>query len=570
MSRTFQEFFKSYLKNDKIAIKHYEKEISYKTLFEKSNKIAISLKKQGVQKEDIIAVIGKRSIELVICVLGIIQAGGAYVIIDSEWPKDRIDLMLHEIDVKGVLILEEAEYNNENIKTFTVYNNEKTLNSKRVTCCRSKEDLLYIVFTSGTTGNPKAIMIEDHNLLSYIDSFINLFQITDKDKTLQQSPCYYDGFAEEIFSILFCGGTLIIPNEEDVKNPRLLKKVCENFEVTILASTPIMIKYLNQFGNIRSLRCLLSSGEVLNEKYYDRLIDTCEIYNMYGPSEATILSTYHKCLKHEAEMPIGKSLEHCNVVIYNDELEVINKGEIGNIIIFGEGVGRGYKNATENNGFLELDGKKAYYTGDYGRIEDDGNIYFEGRKDRQVKIRGNRVELEEISKIAEENSEIFCAAAIAFIKNNEHEICIFYEGILEVTELKVFLSERLPDYMMPTQIIKKKKIPLLENGKKDYSKMKQLLDKHLERASDFDLRAANSNNERFLKIIVQNLGNKEIIANKMLDAKLDELGVNSLTFVQLIIALEREYKITFEDQFLISTRYVNLKDLYDYVVHKKK
>ncbi len=565
MSNTFEEFFNSCLKSNKIAIKHYDNEISYKTLLEKSNKVAISLNRQGIQKEDIIAIIGKRSIELVICVLGIIQAGGAYVIINSEWPKDRIDLMLHEIDAKGVLILEKAEYKNEKIKIFTTNVNEKPVSSKRVTCCRSKEDLLYIVFTSGTTGNPKAIMIEDHNLLSYINSFIKLFEVTDKDKTLQQSPCYYDGFAEEIFSILFCGGTLIIPNEEDVKNPKLLKKVCENFEVTILASTPVMIKYLNQLGDISPLRCLLSSGEVLSEKYYDRLIDNCEVYNMYGPSEATILSTYHKCLKHEVEVPIGKPLEHCNIAIYNDELEAINKGQIGNIIIFGEGVGRGYKNVTENNGFLELDGKKAYYTGDYGRVGDDGNLYFEGRKDRQVKIRGNRVELEEISKIAEDHSEIFCAAAISFIKNNEHEICMFYEGILEVPELKVFLIERLPDYMIPAEIIKKKEIPLLENGKKDYSKMKQLLDKHLEKSSDFNLKIVNSKYERFLKIIIRNIGNKEIITNKMLDTKLDELGVSSLTFVQLIIALEREYKITFGDQFLIRTRYDNLKDLYDYV-----
>lgn len=186
-------------------------------------------------------------------------------------------------------------------------------------CERKENDLLYLVSTSGTTKNGKLIMVEDRNFLCYLQAYINYFAITGSDVIIQQSPVYYDGFAEEVFSVLTVGGTLVLMDSMELKNLRKIAEIIDKNSVSIFPSTPLMLNEINKLDKLPSVRAFISSGDVLRKKQISNIVKNSNVYNMYGVSETTVCATCYKCSVSDKEIiPIGKELEGYEIVICDE------------------------------------------------------------------------------------------------------------------------------------------------------------------------------------------------------------------------------------------------------------
>ncbi|MDO5345008.1 MAG: AMP-binding protein [Lachnospiraceae bacterium] len=547
---------------------YFEKEILFSgsrtvkrcDIFYYANVVADYLQKKNVKANDIICVLAPRCPELIYCVLGIVQAGGAYLVIDPALPDGRIREILAETGSKIVLIQREYFDRYDGLCMETIL--EKHRAFEHIQCHRQKKDLLYIVYTSGTTGVPKAIMVEDGNFVSYLDAFIQTFHVNEDDRYLQLSPCNYDGFAEEIFSMLTVNGGIVLPKAGVSQNPKLIAKVCREAHVTMLASTPSMIRFFNKMPEFPVVRLLLSSGEELQIKDYDQLVRYCQVYNMYGTSETTVLSTYKRC-SADCKPTLGKPLSNSGIIICDDKLNQLPDGKEGQIIIQGDGVSRGYLNA-KSESFIEIGGKKSYKTGDIGYIDRNGELVFIGRKDRQIKIHGNRVDLNEVERHILCMAEVENGAATTIIHNGEPLIGFVYTGQSEIKDIISQLRNFLPEYMMPRIFRQVEYIPLLENGKVDSNKVRKLLE---ERFTSFVTQDVTKEREDklFWEVLQRHCLVWAESREQLENADFQQLGIDSLGFVELLLDVEENFGMTFEDEFLAASRYQTVRQFYEYV-----
>jgi len=554
-----------------IALVSKSHRLSYKELYEKSNNFARYLNENGIKNEEIVCIIGEKSFELIACILGTLRAGGAYFIIDPVTPRNRINVLLSDTNSRFIFANKvDAETFSElnPISLECIYEHE---NSTRVPCNRKNENLAYIIYTSGTTGQPKGVMIEDRNVITYIRSFKEIFQVRSSDRMIQLSPCFFDGFAEEVFSMLLSGGCLVMIENNVAQSPRLIKKAVDEFSVTFLATTPLILNELNKLDPMDTLRVLISGGDVLKLPYYTNLVKYTSVYNMYGPSESTVVATYHKCSTDDNfNTPIGKPLPNYDIGIYDKNLGDVPNGEIGEIFITGGAIARGYLN-NENfskERFMIINGQRMYRTGDLGIMHSDKSIEFKGRNDRQVKVNCHRIEMAEIEAVISCYTDIYNAIAVVKdVKDDEKRICVFYtaDKVIEDEYLRKHISDNLPSYMIPDLFIKIDNIPMSSTGKVDYKALQNSIN------LDGNISVQTSGDEielDFLNIIASCIDGKMNNRNISLNDKLTEVGINSITFVAIVVNLEKKFDIEFDDESLINTDFVTFLDLYKYVLLK--
>lgn len=407
---TVQALFESQVEKtpNNIAVKYGDTELTYKDLNEKANQLARLLVNKGVSTDSIVAIMVSASIEMVIAILGVLKAGGAYLPIDINQPSNRKKYMLQDAEVKILIsgknfMDDDLQFNGNVIDIFR----EDILKgaTTNLELKRSSSDLAYVIYTSGTTGNPKGVMIEHKSLINYIHYSKDRYLDEGKGDFPLYTSISFDLTVTSIYVPLLSGNKICVYSNE---NQYSFTHIVED-PIDVMKLTPAHLSVINSLDlNDMQISRFIVGGEELScqlaDEIHQKFNGNVEIINEYGPTEATvgcIVYAYQKGNKREKSLSIGTPINNSRVYILDEELNLVPKGVPGDLWIAGDGLARGYLNKPEltSEKFIIAPfnpKERMYKTGDIARWKLDGTIEFFGRKDNQVKIRGFRIELGEV------------------------------------------------------------------------------------------------------------------------------------------------------------------------------
>lgn len=487
--KTVIEIFEEQAKKtpDSIAVIYNEKSLTYSELNKKANKLAYKLREIGVKPNDRIAIATNRSLEMMVGIYGIIKSGAAYVPIDPNYPSQRIKYIFEDCEPKAFLYYGEKIVVDE---TVPLLNIEEFMDDEGIVenpvRVNTPHDLLYLIFTSGTTGRPKGVMCHHTGCINRIMWMNSRYPLYENDRILQKTTFTFDVSVWEIFWWCFVGATVVMLDNGDEKNPLSICDVISKNKISAIHFVPSMLKaFLLSIENkmqsaelLHSLKYVFASGEALKsshvnefKKYINGAGNKAKLVNLYGPTEASIDVTYYDCDGSESMIPIGRPIANTKLYVMNNNT-LCGIGVPGELCITGVGVANGYINCSEltNAKFVKnpYGIGKMYYTGDLARWMPDGNIEYIGRIDEQVKIRGFRIELSEIDNVIREIQYVKdCAVVVKEDWSGENQICAYIisdEQIVPKT-IKEELKRTMPDYMIPAFIMQIEAIPVTTNGK---------------------------------------------------------------------------------------------------------
>ncbi len=484
---------------DAVAVVFEDQQLTYRELNCRANQLAHHLTSLGVGPEVLVGICVERSLEMVVGLLGILKAGGAYVPLDPAYPQERLAFMLSDSQVSVLLTQEKLRVRLTEHGAHVVCldadwgiisqeREENPVNSAK------PKNLAYVIYTSGSTGKPKGVMIQHQSLVNFTETAIVEYGLTWRDRVLQFASISFDAAAEEIYPCLTCGGTLVLRSDEMLSDLPTFMQKCRDWELTVLdlptAYWQQLTSELATAGLMfpESLRLVIIGGErALPERVgmWQKFIGARpQLVNTYGPTEATVVATMYKLPAaapsetNLTEVPIGRALRHVRTYILDQHLQLLPIGVSGELYIGGAGLARGYLNRpdlTEEkfipNPFSDEPGARLYKTGDLARYLSDGNIEFLGRIDHQVKIRGFRIELGEIEAVLSQHPEVRETVVIAREDQPGNKRLVAYvvsnQESPTASELRRFLKEKLPDYMVPSAFVMLDALPLTPNGKVD-------------------------------------------------------------------------------------------------------
>jgi amino acid adenylation domain-containing protein len=474
---------------DKVAVKFHGRNLTYKSLQESSNKLAKLLIDNNVITGNIVAIALDRSPEMIISLLAVLKSGAAYVPLDPEYPKDRIEFMLEDSSAK--VLLTSKKYQNHFLSAATELLIEDAMeklpgySAEAPEIAVSGEDLAYVLYTSGSTGKPKGVQIRHFNLVNFLLSMQNEPGMNADDKILAVTTISFDIAGLELYLPLICGAQLILTNSETAKDGRLLLDLVKGENISFMQATPYTWRMMLEAGWDKFLPLkILCGGEALPKDLVSKLTSrSSALWNMYGPTETTIWSTV-KLIESAEDISIGKPIANTQVYILDENLNNLTDGTIGEIFIAGDGVALGYLNRPDltaerfiDNPFSKKPGHKMYRTGDLGKFKANGDIQCLGRIDHQVKVRGYRIELEEIEHALLTQPDIKEAVVIAREDTPGDPRLVAYLVLApgaENIDLKTktydwhhALMAILPEYMVPDDFVLMPSIPITPNGKTD-------------------------------------------------------------------------------------------------------
>jgi amino acid adenylation domain-containing protein len=582
--KTIRELFEAQVarNQDNVAIAYEDQEISYGELNRKANQLARVLKDKGIGADSIVGIMMKRSPEFVVGILGIIKAGGAFAPIDPEYPIQRI-LYIQNNSKIAVLITEKENFNtiSENICLENIILIDRLLevlpekSDENLICQIKPEDLLYIIYTSGSTGEPKGVMIEHKNIVNLINFEYQGTKLDFSGKVLQFTTTCFDVCYQEIFSTLLAGGELYIVNEAIKREPIKLFQYIKDNQISIIFLPTSYLKfilnektYIQHFPNF--VQHIITAGEqlIITEPFKAYLTNNkVTLHNHYGPSETHVVTTYSINQENEITSlpPIGKPIYNNRIYILNQDQKLQPIGVTGELCIGGDGVGRGYLNRPELTAekFVPdpfVPGEKMYRTGDLARWLPDGNIEFLGRMDHQVKIRGFRIELGEIENQLLRNPLIQETVVIANKDNSgDNYLCAYIvaERELTVQELREYLAQELPDYMIPSYFLQLDKLPLTPNGKIDRKALPES-EGNIQTGVEYEA-PRNEIEEKLAAIWQEILGVEKIGIND----NFFELGGHSLNATTVVSRIYKELNVEMPLRELFQTP--TIKGLAEYI-----
>ncbi|MCD4691529.1 MAG: amino acid adenylation domain-containing protein, partial [Calditrichales bacterium] len=474
-----------------IALSFEGTELTYAELNSRTNQLARYLKRSGIGPDKLVGLYTERSIESIIAILGILKAGGAYLPLDPEYPLDRLKFMLN--DAQSTIILTQSHLKErlpvENISILCLdidwdkFKDEKKENLHNTAI---PENLIYVMYTSGSTGIPKGVSITHKSVVRLVKN-TNYVKFSKDDKFLQLAPISFDASTLEIWGSLLNGAKLIIMPPGKPSLQELADKIINN-KVSFLWLTAGLFHLMvdEQLDAIKTVRQLLAGGDVLSVRHVNKLLQRFNNHtfiNGYGPTENTTFTCCHPMEtveKIDKSVPIGRPISNTQTYILDRYFHTVPIGSPGELFIGGVGLARDYYNRPNltaekfvPNPFSDKPGKRLYKTGDLVRYLADGNIEFLGRIDQQVKIRGFRIELGEIEALLRKHSALKDAVVIAHEDmpgDKQLAAYIVPQQISEIPDnetLRLLLSEKLPDYMIPAFYIPIDKVPITPNGKVD-------------------------------------------------------------------------------------------------------
>lgn len=458
--------------SDNIALECCDEKVTYQELYEKSCIVAANLIRIGVRREDIVALEMNNSNETIIAILGIWRIGAGYVPIDPNYPDARKDEI--KSDCHPFITI-----TNVKVEPLIGKVHIDELMAEGMGCefyVGNPENIAYVLYTSGTTGKPKGIMVTQKNVCSYIESFNSEFNTNPETRILQQGTYTFDVFIEEVFPTLSAGGTVVVYPKKEGFDFEDLCNYMNDHNVTIISCSPLVLNEINRLNVTPNIKIYISGGDELKDTHYSNLIDHSSVYNTYGPTETTVCATYYQVHPEDKVIiPIGRPIANVMVYIMNEN-GLCGFNSRGEICIGGYGVTDGYINnreLTDDKFVINPYGEgKIYKTGDIGRWCEDGNIIFDGRIDNQIKIRGYRIELGEIEAAVKQELDVTEAVALLREIKGEKVICLYVQGSAVGKEIIYEkLAKKLPIYLVPSRIKVMEKLPIKSNGKIDMSKL---------------------------------------------------------------------------------------------------
>lgn len=576
--KTIVELFEEQveLHPDNIAVVFEDEKLTYRELNEKANQLARDLVEKNINKK-IIAIYLNKSIEYIISILAVLKSGNIFMPISCDYPKDRVKYMIKN-SVAPIIIskkqyLSNIEYTIPiiDIEKFNFINKSKNLELSII-----PSNLAYIIYTSGSTGLPKAVAVSHTSLVNHIYGIQNRFNncISTNDIALSIANISFDANIQEIFIPLLFGATLHILEDNFIYNTIELAKYIYINKITFTFIPPTLLDILYdelcKYDKVYINKMLVGVQAIYNTTLnnYFNFNPQMQIHNGYGPTEATICCTSYMYNEKNDNtkfiIPIGKPMNNCEVYILDDFEKLQPPLVTGEICISGDCLSNGYiklpEKTKEKFTFIKSINKFVYKTGDLAYFMKDGNIQFIGRKDNQIKLHGFRIELEEINSVISENSKIKSSYTLLY---NENQISSFVipknKQEFNINELKSYLKEKLPYYMIPTNIIPIEKIPYNKNGKVDCSYLIDLLKTSPNLDNKCFIEAKSQTDIKISSILKELLHLDKINFNN----NIFELGGDSLSAIKLCSAIKNEFNIdvTVKEVFELK----NIKELTKYI-----
>ncbi len=480
---------------ERIAVVYGAQQLSYGELDQRANQLAHYLRRHGVGLETRVGILLERSVEFIVALLGILKAGGAYVPLDRAYPKQRLQFMLEDAGVR-LLLTSHGQPEVATDETEIVYLDsgaevlagESRENPELVT---SAENLAYVMYTSGSTGQPKGVGVT-HRAINRLVRNTNYVQFHSSDRIAQGANASFDAATFEIWGALLNGACLVVLAKETVLSPLELKRAIAKQQISAMFLTTALFNQMAQSvpGAFASLRYLVFGGEASDAQAVKRVLDHGKpkhLLNGYGPTEATTFTTWYEVDKVAAvarTLPIGRALANTEVWVLDQQGQLAPVGVVGELYIGGDGIAREYlgRPALTAETFVphpysSEPGARLYRTGDLVRYLCDGNLDFLERKDKQVKVRGFRIEPEEIEAVLQEHPVIRESLVVAREDTPGDKLLVAYvvgdpesQGTNEnqlISQLRDLVRERLPYYFMPSAFVVLDKLPLTLNGKVD-------------------------------------------------------------------------------------------------------
>jgi pyochelin synthetase len=467
--------------------------LTYEEVYAGSTQLAQQLRQLGARPNELVGVVMEKGWEQIVAVLGVLQSGAAYLPIDPGLPEERLMYLLEHGEVEIVVtqswIDKKVEWP-EQLHRLCV--DSLDLQKTNVVCLESvqgPEDLAYVIYTSGSTGLPKGVMIDHRGAVNTIIDINERFGVNSDDRVLALSSLNFDLSVYDIFGILAVGGTIVMPAEETIRNPAAWTQMLVQEQVTIWNSVPSLLKMLVEYAEIQPgslsracLRVALLCGDWIPLPLAGRLkelIPGVEVISLGGATEASIWSIFYPITQIDpswTSIPYGRPLHNQQFHVLNEALELCPVWVPGQLYIAGLGLARGYWRDEEKTcaSFLThpQTGARLYRTGDLGRYLPDGNIEFLGREDFQVKVQGYRIELGEIEAVLAGHPAIREVIVTAVGERHGDKRLVAYvvprqEHTLSSSQLRYFLQEQLPSYMVPSTFLFLDGLPLSANGKVD-------------------------------------------------------------------------------------------------------
>lgn len=548
-----------------IAIEFGGEKVTYRTLNSQANQVANGLIAQGVKPGDFVGLCVDRSPELIASIFGVLKAGAVYVPLDPEYPRERLLYMIEDSGIRVLLLDSEAQsclkddLSQHSIAALDVEKAFSGFSDAKPEVEELDDPLIYMIYTSGSTGKPKGSLVYHRGFSNLVDWYVTEFEMNAGTRVLHMTSPAFDLTQKNVFGPLISGGCLCLLDQRFYDASVIVDHI-ENHQITLVNCTPSAFSRLLSFGDdvlferLKTLCHVVLGGEpILMSRLINWLsspLSQAQIINSYGPTECTdVVCAYRVTTPSDfidRNVPIGSALPGFELRIVDENLQRLPQGESGQIAIAGIGVGAGYYKKPEMTAKVFVDdpensGEKMYLTGDSGRVLEDGSIDYHGRIDNQVKIRGFRIELGEIERTLESHEAIKEAACSTYKDlsgDNKLSAFLVYKnpGFAPAnSEVRRFLQQTLPDFMMPTAWVALDKLPLTPNGKLDRKSLPAPIAKRP--TLDVPFVEPNTEVQKFIESLWLELLGLDRVG---IDDRFFELGGSSLNAVDFIARLSSE------------------------------
>lgn len=557
---------------DSIAVVFEDKQLTYRKLNARANQVAHYLKKRGVGAEVLVGICIERSLEMVVTLLGVLKAGGAYVPLDPTYPRERLAFMLEDTQAPVLLTLGRLaerlpDGRREVICLDTDWNTIAQESEETPTSAATAENLAYVIYTSGSTGKPKGVMIHHRGLANYLLWAGQYYRMAEGAGALVHSPIGFDLTITTLFAPLLVGQRVVLL-PEGVGIEELAGALSAGRDFTLVKITPTHLEALAHVLSDQDLagrvRVLVVGGEMLRWEHISAWrthAPATRIINEYGPTETVVGCCIYEVTEESVQsgsVPIGRAIDNMEMDLLGPDLQPVPAGEIGELYIGGVALARGYLNQpqTTQEKFIQHrlnggPGSRLYKTGDLARYLADGNLEFLGRTDHQVKVRGYRIELGEIEVALAQHSAVRDCVVVAREESSGPSTALRTGTRLvgyvvgkngaapQVNQLRSFLQERLPSYMVPSAFVVLDAFPLTVNGKIDRDALPSRDQQHVPETIGEFAHPRDSLERELAEIWEKVLTVKRVgIRDNIFD-----LGGNSIQIVRLIAQIEKNLHV---------------------------
>ena len=456
--------------------------LTYSALHRRAREIAAHLRRKGVKRGDVAALLADRDIDMVPSILGILFSGAAYVPLDPAYPDDRLSRIVGNcrpdvLIANGAHHHKACQFHPGLVLSVSDSDAQPLHPDAAIDFSIHKDQAAYLIYTSGSTGTPKGVTLTHHGLALLVDAQINGFMLNPDSRVLQFASLGFDASVSEIFCTLLASGTLVVPNRSELLDPSLLKRVISEHGITHATLSPSLLAALPS-DTLEGLRVLICAGEALPLAVAKHWASRLPVLNAYGPTEVTVCATMGAVSPEAGTVKIGRPLAHIEAYVLDDSMRLVPVGMEGTLFIGGASIAHGYCGQPDLTAekfvpnpfatdFSGLRGTRLYNTGDRVRWCADGQLEFLGRIDDQVKLRGYRIELREVEQALRDQPNVSDAAVLIDGDGQDRHLVAYVAGTADTVALKSALQNRLPSFMLPRHYMVMEAFPTSLHGKLD-------------------------------------------------------------------------------------------------------